>query len=255
MECPFCAESVKAEAVACKHCSRDLRLVRPVMQEVRTIVAELDHLQRQLDRVNVKLARAKFPVRYLLGAVVIYVVLPVLLLVAAHVIVTIALDVKPLYLRLASVIIPVPFGLALHQLQKIGFRGALLAGFGIAAVAVGCMLTVTGINDSVPIIPADWVEWREALQYVASIALAFATGNILGFLLFDVLPQTMSRDGKPNAIAFKVAGIFGTHIGDEQLRQRARGIQDMLHTIGPLAGIAMTAGGSIYAGLKGVFGW
>ena len=91
MECPFCAEPVKAEAVACKHCSRDLRLVRPVMQEVRTIVAELDHLQRQLDRVNIKLARARFPVRHALSAIAIYAVAPAVLLVAAHIIVTIVL--------------------------------------------------------------------------------------------------------------------------------------------------------------------
>jgi hypothetical protein len=255
MECPFCAESVKEEAVACKHCSRDLRIARPVMLEVRAIVSELDLLQRQLDRLKVRLARARSPARYAINAIAVYVIVPVVLLVAAHIIVTIVLDATPLYLRLASVVIPLPFGLALYQVHKIGFRGALLAGFGIAAIAVGCMLTVTGINDNVPIIPASWVEWREVIEYVASIALAFATGNILGFLLFDVLPQTVSRDGKPNAIAFTVAGAFGKHIGDDQLRRRARGIQDLLTTAGPLVGIAVTAGGSVYAGLKGIFGW
>jgi hypothetical protein len=255
MECPFCAESVKEEAVVCKHCSRDLRIARPVMLEVRAIAAELDFLQRELDGLKIRLARTSFPARYAIHAIAVYIIAPVVLLVAAHIIVTIVLDVTPLYLRLASVVIPLPFGLALYQLQKIGFRGALLAGFAIAAIAVGCMLTVTGINDNVPIIPANWVEWREVIEYVASIALAFATGNILGFLLFDVLPKTVSRDGKPNTIAFTVAGAFGRHIGEEQLRRRARGIQDMLTTAGPLAGILMTAGGSIYTGLKGIFGW
>ena len=43
--------------------------------------------------------------------------------------------------------------------------------------------------------------------------------------------------------------------GEEQLRRRARTIQDLLRTVGPLMGIAATAGGSIYAGLKSIFGW
>ncbi|MBI3700193.1 MAG: hypothetical protein HY242_07075, partial [Afipia sp.] len=64
MECPFCAERVKDEALACKHCSRDLRVVRPMLLEIEGIVAELDKLQRDLDRVNVRLDRYNNPLRY-----------------------------------------------------------------------------------------------------------------------------------------------------------------------------------------------
>ena len=42
-----------------------------------------------------------------------------------------------------------------------------------ALLSVFCMLTVTGLNDHVPILPMSWVEWREVLEYSASIALAF----------------------------------------------------------------------------------
>jgi hypothetical protein len=163
--------------------------------------------------------------------------------------------VTPLYLRLASVIIPLPFGLALYARQSVGLRGALLVGVLMAAVAVTCMLTVTGFNDNVPIVPGPWVEWREVIEYTASIALAFTTGSILGLLVFDVLPKTMAQGGKPNAVAYRVAGLLGQHVGEEQLRRRARTVQDLLTTVGPLLGIVMTAGGSIYAGLKSVFGW
>jgi hypothetical protein len=255
MECPFCAESVKVEAIVCKHCSRDLRIARPVMLEVQTIVAELDRLRRELDGVNARLARIRFPVRYFVTHTIAYVLVPIVLLVAAHIIVTIVMNVTPLYLRLASVIIPLPFGLGLYVQQKVGLRGAALVGTLTAALAVTCMLVVTGINDNVPIIPGPWVEWREVIEYIISIALAFVTGNILGFLILDVLPQTMARDGKPNAVAFIIAATLGSHVGDEQLRRRARNIQDLFVTAGPVLGLVMTAGGSIYAGLKGVFGW
>lgn len=254
MECPFCAETVKDEVLACKHCSRDLRVVRPVVLEVQEIVAELDKLRRELDQVNAKLNRIHHPVRYFAIHSIAYILIPTILLVAAHIIVTIVLNVSPLYLRLASVVIPLPFGLAIYAIQKVGFRGAMLVGTLTAVLSVICMLTVTGVNDGVPILPGPWIEWREVIEYVASIALAFGTGNILGTLVFYVLPSTMAQGGKPNAAAYRMARMLGQHVGEEQLRRRARLIQDLLHTAGPLAGVLVTGIGSVYAGLKGILG-
>jgi hypothetical protein len=254
MECPFCAETIKDEALACKHCSRDLRVVRPVLLEIQDVVAELDKLRRDLDRAGARLQRTKHPVRYFAVLLALYVLAPTLLLVAAHIIVTIVLNVSPLYLRLASLIIPVPFGFATYPIHKIGFRGAFLLGVATAALSVMCMLTVTGLNDNVPILPASRGEWREVFEYGASIALALGSGNILGHMIFQVLPRILSQGGKPNAAAFRIARLLGAHVGEEQLRRRARLIQDLLQTIGPLAGVVVTAVGSVYAGLKGVIG-
>jgi hypothetical protein len=254
MECPFCAESIKDEATACKHCARDLRVARPVILEIQQLVSELDRLHNRLDRVNASLARARSPVRYAVLRASIYVLAPMLLLVAAHILITIVLNVTPLYLRLASVVIPLPFGILLYAREKVGV-GAFLVGVLTASLAVIGMLAVTGINDNVPILPASWIEWREVMEYIASIALAYVTGNLLGLLIFDVLPKTMSHGGKPNPVAYRLAGLLGQHVGEDQLRRRARKIQDLLRTAGPLVGIAASAGASIYAGLKGIFGW
>jgi hypothetical protein len=64
----------------------------------------------------------------------------------------------------------------------------------------------------------------------------------------------LAQGGKPNAAAFRIARLLGQHVGEEQLRRRARLIQDLIQTAGPLVGIAATAIGSVYAGLKGVLG-
>ena len=254
MECPFCSETIKDEAIACKHCSRDLRLVRPMLLEIDDIIADLDKLRGELDRVNARLERYRNPVRYYLSFAALYVLIPSLLLVIAHVLVTIVFNISPLALRLASVAIPVLFGFSACPLHKISMKGAIALGLLTATVSVLAMLTVTGLHDQVPILPEVWIEWREVFEYSASIFLAFVSGNILGVLIFQVMPRLLAQGGKPNALAMKTARLLGQHVGDEQLRRRARLIQNLVQTAGPLVGVTATAIGSIYAGLKGILG-
>ena len=179
---------------------------------------------------------------------------PVLLLLAAHYLVTVLLNVSPRYLRLASFAIPLPFGMATYAVSRIGWRDAFGLGALIALLSVSGMLTVIGVIDNVPIIPPTFLEWRESFEYGLSIALAFLTGNILALLVFIALPSTITSSGKPSAAAFRVARMLGQHVGEEGMRRRARRIQDLMQTMGPLAGVVATAAGSAYTGLKGILG-
>jgi hypothetical protein len=253
MECPFCAETIKEEALVCRHCSRDLRIVRPVVIEVQQLVTELDKLQFELDRINTQLAFFDRPVHFVLRNAALYILAPLLLLLAAHVIVTILLDVAPLYLRVASVIIPIPFGMTLYAANKIGVRGSIGLGIATALLGVTGMLAIVGYVDKVPILPDTAREWREAIEYALSIMLAYVTGDLLAMLILRLLPNAMAASGRPSATAVRLARMLGQH-GPDVMRRRARRIQELIKTIGPLAGLVATAGGSIYTGLKSVLG-
>lgn len=254
MECPFCAETIKDEATVCQHCSRDLRVVIPVIHEIQDVVAELDRLQRRLDRVNTSLAMFDRPARFLFLNGGIYVLLPTLMLLAAHYVVVMKFDWPQLYLRIASVIIPLPFGVAAFGFSRIGYRAAFGLGVVAAALSVFGMLCVVSYVDGTPIVPASFREWRETVEYGLSIALSFLTGNMLAILVLWLLPNTIASGGKPSAAAYRAARMLGQHVGEETMRRRARRIQDLMQTIGPLGGVIATAAGSIYTGLKGVFG-
>ena len=81
MECPFCVETIKDESLVCRHCTRDLALVRPMVFEIQAMTAEIDALQHELNRVRIKLSAADAPGRYLLVHALMFVLFPSVLLV------------------------------------------------------------------------------------------------------------------------------------------------------------------------------
>jgi len=84
MECPFCLEDFNEEALVCKDCGRDLRLVRPLINENLTLVALIEELQIQIDRARAAIDRATAPITYWSIHIAIYLIAPISLLLAAH---------------------------------------------------------------------------------------------------------------------------------------------------------------------------
>jgi hypothetical protein len=176
------------------------------------------------------------------------------LLIAAHFVIIVIFDISPLYLRLASIAIPLPFGFALLWFSHHSVHWSIFVGIVIGLLSTVGMLTVVAFVDNVPILPESFRDWRETLEYVASIALATITGSVIAILVRRMLPRTLDSTGAPSPAAITIARMVDRHVGVQALRRRAQKIQDNFRTIATVAAALAAGAGSIYTGIRALLG-
>jgi hypothetical protein len=286
MRCPYCSLEVPQAAVVCPHCTRDFYLFKPLLERVEQLESRLAEqsqagtaayeariaaLERELEALKAAQAAAHGVAvavatgvhgaasrtgpglslvsgrKHYWASLVLALSPAVALLVAAHVLLLFVYDVKPLYLRIASILIPIPFGFALLAWHPNRLGISAIAGFGMAVVAVYLMLVITGYADGVPVMPQSVRDVREVLEYVASIGLAFLTGLLLGKLRY----RRLHVSTEPNRLAVFLAELFSTgKDGELGVLRLASRIQKALATLTPIG----TWAASIYAGIKALLG-
>ena len=274
MRCPYCVSEIADEALACPRCARDLYLFKPLLEKLAQLektVAEqakaaaansetrIAALEKELAELKAQTAGA-VPVEVELrstepgtpapgypGALLQALLPALVLLVAAHWVMLFVYDVKPLYLRVATILLPMPFGflLAMHHPGRLWPSAA--AGFATAFVAVLSMLTVTAMIDKVPILPQDARDFRETMEYVASIGLAFMTGFMAG----EFLPAFRGGSTKPNRVILLVSRAFAP---DEEGKLGVEKVAKKVDKLIKAATPAATGAASIYAGIKTFLG-
>ena len=261
MNCPYCISEVSEEALVCKTCSRDLYLFKPMMTRIASLeeqlaavptqeayelrIAELEHFLDEQDR---KLAnRSAFT---WIKDIAIYLIVPLLLLLLAHWLIAVVYDTKMIYLRIISMIVPLPFAYFLfkghaHKLFP-WFVGVVF----LAIVSVIGMSWITSMVDHSPVWPQNLFEWKEVLEYSASIAFSFLTGMLLGGVAYtgkqrrrhasimDAFIKAVSPHSASGSVS--IQGLFGF----------MRILQEHGGTIVALGTTAV----SIYTGLKGIIG-
>ena len=260
MHCPYCLSEVSEEAYVCKTCSRDLFLLKPMMTKIASLegqlasapsqevnelrIAELEYL---LDEQNRKLAnRSLFT---WIKDIVLYLIVPLLLLLLAHWLITVVYDTKMVYLRIISMILPLPFAYFLFK----GYAHKLFPWFiGVVFLAIASVIGmswITSLVDHSPVWPQNFFEWKEVLEYSASIAFSFLTGMLLGGVAY-ASKQRRRQVGIINAL-IKIASTqskAGVSI------QGVHGLMKVLQEYGGTVVALGTTAVSIYTGLKGILG-
>jgi hypothetical protein len=264
VRCPYCISEIPDEAHACPHCAHDIYLFKPLqarIAQLEQLVEEQAKAASAAERIagleaeiaELKATRAAPQAAAAAQAsgyagAVFQALLPVLaLLLVAHGVLLFMYDVKPLYLRIATILIPLPFGalLATHYQGRLWSSAA--AGFVMAALAVLGMLIITATIDKVPVLPQDARDWRETLEYVASIGLAFLTGLLIG----EFYAAFRSGKVKPPKVVVMIAkAVTPNEDGDFGIERAAKRIDKVYKAATP----AVTGAASVYAGIKAFLG-
>jgi hypothetical protein len=151
MRCPYCGEDIKDDALLCKHCHQILLgLNKPLVEQNRELVTKITELQSDLANVraeyehlqsNLYHSEATQPVAYwsVMSYCARFILLPILLLLLAHYLIIVKLDLKVMDLRLVSILVPFLFGFGMLQQNRQGVGEAMIVGL------VGCAIGVTAV--------------------------------------------------------------------------------------------------------------
>ncbi len=266
MRCPYCISEIDDAAVACPHCARDLYLFKPLLERIAQLDAQVKAVaaaaEKRIAALEAELAALTsvavdadsvqaVPASGVLegsgrgyARLLLKTLLPAFaLLVAAHGLLLFVFDLRPIVLRLSTLLIPMPFGFLLGSHFAGRLWKSVGAGFVLALAAVWAMLAVTAWIDKVPVLPQDGRELRESVEYVLGIGLAFAAGVLAGGLV----PAVRKRGSSPHRVILLLArAVTPDEEGKLGIEKAAKQIDKLMKVSAPAA----AAAASFYAGIK-----
>ncbi len=194
MKCPYCLSDIDSEAYVCKVCTKDLYLFKPLIQKVSDLeeklsnVSDREVLESRISELQEELIYKKeLEAEGIVGIflkISKFLFLPLLILLMAHAVIIVVYDLKLIYLRLASILIPMPFAFFLFQKKKNPVFPWFLGSLVFAFITVIGMSAITSLVDKTPVMPQSMIEWKEFIEYSLSITFSFLTGILLGTISF-----------------------------------------------------------------------
>jgi hypothetical protein len=216
---------------------------------LRAQTARADASERVMER------RKAAPARKVIEEIVIYALLPIGLLWLAHYLIIVLWDQATVYLRIVSIVLPMPFGFVLVWREWRTLAWTLVVSAAVSVMAIAGMLIVMHVNFQDTILPSSTHDLIEELQYFTSIALAFITGGLLA-LLFRSTPNLplhpraafLSKKLAPVIASMRSRKIKGQKVDVFEIMQWAHSIQRLVTAVIATA----TTAGSIYTGVTSV---
>jgi hypothetical protein len=158
-------------------------------------------------------------------------------------------DTKMIYLRIISMILPLPFAYFLFKSHAHKLCPWFVGVVFLASSSVIGMSWITSLVDRTPIWPQNFFEWKEVLEYSASIAFSFLTGMLLGGVAYAG-KQRRRQAGIMNALIKVASTQSAGGISIQGVHGLMKSLQDYGGTVVALGTTAV----SIYTGLKGIIG-
>jgi hypothetical protein len=181
--------------------------------------------------------------------IALYLLVPLLLLLLAHWLIVIVYDTKMIYLRIISMILPLPFAYFLFKSHAHKLFPWFVGVVFLAISSVIGMSWITSLVDRTPIWPQNFFEWKEVLEYSASIAFSFLTGMLLGGVAYAG-KQRRRQAGIMNALIKVASTQSAGGVSIQGMHGLMKSLQDYGGTVVALGTTAV----SIYTGLKGIIG-
>ena len=259
MKCPYCVSVIEEDALVCKVCRRDLYLFKPLTEKIRNLEAQLSaqedraqlqdrvsELEAQLEVAEAKLAESTKGAVHFGFAIAQYVLIPLVLLLLGHALITVVYDLPLVYLRVISIVLPLPFGYWLFKVKARSLLPWFVATGFMASAAVFGMSAITGWVDHTPVTPQSMVEWKEFIEYASSISLSFLTGMLLGGISYHRIHR--SRVNAHPLLKILVAQFGEGKLSPESIQQIVKKLESFTGSVVAMGTTAM----SIYTGLKSV---
>ena len=245
MDCPYCAEPIKDSALTCKHCTRDLFLIRPLMAQLADATARLEAFESadpsREHPAAITSVRSAPPPSTLPGIdPLAAMAVTFILLVFSHYVIVVEYNLSLVFLRCVSIAIPLAFGFLCRESGRPSMAVEFVYGVAVAILSVVVMAKIVGKLDHVPVLPRNLYEWREFAEYGASIAFGFFTGVVIRRIAI----ATRLQQAAQSALIAMISKVVADKLGG-----RAAGFN--MKTIQSLVSMAVAAGSAITSIVSG----
>lgn len=122
-----------------------------------------------------------------------YLAVPIVILLVTHHVIVNSLDLDDGYLRIVSIGVPFVFGFLLSWLGGRGAGAAVAIAVVLGVISVAGMTVSQSLNSGDPILPETRYEWRDNIEYAASIALSLVAGHAFGRALGAALRRRTAK--------------------------------------------------------------